>query len=74
MNAPNFLSELLVFLGSGPGLVLTTAPVVIAAGAHFKSLAQRGNGVVGFQSVDALEALLGGSERMPKVFFRMSRC
>jgi hypothetical protein len=30
--------------------------------------------MLGFQGVDPLEALLGGSERIPKVFFKTSRC
>ena len=66
--------ELLILLLPCSGLALALLPVVIAAFGDFKSLAEQRDGMLIFHGFDPLEALLGGSERMPKVFFRMSRC
>src|SRR5712692_9689406 len=63
-----------ILLGSGTGLPGPADPVVIATGGDFKGLAHRTNGMLGFHRVDPLKALVGVSERMPKVFFKMSRC
>jgi len=74
MDLDNLLGQTRIFLGAQAGLGLAVAPVVIAAGGHFQGFAERANGMVGFHRVNPLEPLVGGSERMPKVFFRMSRC
>src|SRR5208283_4657860 len=74
MNLDNLLGQALIFLGARAGLGLAVGPVVIAAGGHFQGFAERANGVLGFHRVNPLKALDGGSERMPKVFFKMSRC
>ena len=49
-------------------------PVVVAAGGDFQMLAQEQDRVIGFHRVDPFITLGGGSERMPSVFFKMSRC
>ena len=74
VNASDLLLEPQVFLHSGGGLTLPSLPIVIAAGRDGKALTEQGNGMRGLQGVDPLEPLLGGSEMMPKVFFKMSRC
>src|SRR5450432_1297497 len=74
MDLDNLLDQLGIFLGARAGLCLAVGPVVIAAGRNFQSFTQRANGMFGFHRVDPLKPLVGGSERMPKVFFKMSRC
>jgi len=74
MNARNLGFELLVLLLALAGLLLAPRPVVVPAGRDHKSLTQLLDGVFCFQGVDPLVALFGDSERMPKVFFKMSRC
>src|SRR5437660_433834 len=49
-------------------------PVVITTAGDFKGTAKLIDGVLAAHLVDAFVALFGGSERMPKVFFRISRC
>src|SRR5208283_3913747 len=74
MNLDDLLGPTLIFLGARAGLGLAVGPVVIAAGGDFQGFAQRANGMLGFHRVNPLKTLDGGSERMPKVFFKMSRC
>ena len=74
MGLDNALDQLGVFPGAPAGLGLPVLPIVIAAGGNFQGLAERANGMLGFHRVNPLKAFLGGSERMPKVFFKMSRC
>lgn len=74
MELDNVLDQLGIFPGAPTGVGLPVVPVVIAAGGDFQGRAKRANGVFGFHRVNPLKALLGGSERMPKVFFKMSRC
>src|ERR1022692_4914307 len=74
MDQDNLLEQARIFLGPWAGLGLAVEPVVIAAGGDFQGLAERANGVVGFHHVNPLKPPLGGSERMPKVFFKISRC
>src|ERR1043166_1673654 len=66
--------ELLLFQGARSRAAFSLLPVVIAANGDLQSLTQRSNGMLGFHCFDPLEALLAGSEIMPKVFFRISRC
>src|SRR5271169_6550844 len=61
-------------LSSRAGFALAAKPVVIATGRDFQGFTQRANRVVGFHRVNPLIPLVGGSERMPKVFFKISRC
>src|SRR5512137_647223 len=68
------LREQRVVLGAGTGLGLALAPVVIAAGGDLEGCTQRANGLCGLHGVNPFEALAWGSERMPKVFFKISRC
>src|SRR5208283_4541976 len=74
MNPDNLLGQTLIFQGARAGLGLAVEPVVIAAGGHFQGVAERANGMLGFHRVNPLKTLDGGSERMPKVFFKISRC
>ena len=74
MDLANLLLEVLVFLGTAARVLLAFVPVVIATGRNFKHPAESSDGMFSFQGVDPLVALLCGSERIPKVFFKMSRC
>ncbi len=74
MNLRDLRLQTLVFPSPGSGLLLAVAPVVKAAGGDLERLAQPADGMVHFHRLNALVALLGGSERIPKVFFRISRC
>ena len=55
----------------GAGIGLPVAPGVVAAGRNEHALAKSQKGVVGSQRVNAFKALVGGSARIPSVFFRM---
>jgi hypothetical protein len=74
MDLGNLLEQARIFLGAWAGSGLAVEPVVIAAGGDFQGLAERANGMVGFHRVNPLKPLLGDSERMPNVFFKISRC
>ena len=74
MDGCDLLFKLLVLLAALAGLALAPIPIVITAERDLKALAQKPNGMLGFHRADPLVALLGGSERMPKVFFKISRC
>jgi hypothetical protein len=74
VNAPDLLFEPKVFLHSPGRLALTPLPVVISAGRDLQRFTQHGYRMISFQGVDPFEALFGGSEMIPKVFFKMSRC
>src|SRR5215468_2447789 len=70
----NLLAQTLVLPGASTGSLVAFLPVIVAAGRDVQHLAKQLDGVVLFHRVDPLVALEGGSERMPRVFFRMSRC
>src|SRR5204863_5704116 len=55
-------------------LGLSPSPIIIATGRDLKTVAEMANGMFGFHRVNPAVPLLGGSERMPKVFFKISRC
>src|ERR1035441_1541925 len=74
VDLDNQQSQARIFLGARAGLGLAVDPVVIAAGGNFQGFAERTNGMLGFHRVNPLKTLDGGSERMPKVFFKISRC
>jgi len=59
-------------LGAGAGR--GAPPSVVADAGDSEGRAERREGVVGLYRADPFVALWGGSERMPSVFFRMSRC
>ena len=74
VDLDNQKSQARIFPGARAGLGLTVDPVVIAAGGNFQGFAERTNGMLGFHRINPLKTLDGGSERMPKVFFKISRC
>src|SRR5882724_2198237 len=74
MNGFDLARQDLIFLGPFTRLQSPFLPIVVAATRHFQELAQQEHRMMGFHRVDPLVTLAGGSERMPKVFFRMSRC
>jgi len=74
MNGFNLAGQDLIFCGSFAGLQLPFLPVVIATGGDFQEFTEQEHRMMGFHRVDPLVALAGGSERIPKVFFRTSRC
>ena len=49
-------------------------PVVVAAGGDFEIGTKQKQGVISFHRMDPFVAFGDGSERMPNVFFKMSRC
>src|ERR1039458_9996975 len=74
VNPDNQKGQARIFLGARAGLGLAVNPAVIAAGGDFPSLAPLGNGMLSFHRLNPLKTLDGGSDRMPKVFFKMSPC
>jgi hypothetical protein len=74
VDLKDVLGQAHIFLGARTGLDLAAAPVVIPAGGYFQGGAERANGVLDFHRVNPLKPLFWGSERMPKVFFKISRC
>src|ERR1051325_7309186 len=70
----DFLAQQGVLPGAGTGRVLASFPVVVAAGSDFQNRTEALDGKLAFHFIDPLEALGGGSEKMPRVFFRISRC
>src|ERR1039458_2383180 len=73
MTLADLLGQAPIFQGARAGLGWVVGPVVIAAGGDFQGFAERADGVLGFHRVNPLKTLDGGSERMPKVFFKISR-
>src|SRR5690348_7618059 len=61
-------------LSSRAGFALAAKPVVIATGRDFQGFTQRTDRMLGFHRVNPLIPLVRGSERLPKVFFKISRC
>src|ERR1017187_10336377 len=74
MEVDDQFQELRILPGPGAEPGLAVAPVIVATGGDLQGLAQRANGMLGFHRVNPLIPLVGASERMPKVFFRISRC
>src|SRR5271168_1245707 len=73
-NGGDLSGELLVRHRARSGVVTALLPVVKAAGGNLEELAQGQDGVIGFHRMDPCIAFGDGSERMPNVFFNMSRC
>jgi hypothetical protein len=73
-NGGDPAGELLIGQGAWAKAITALLPVVEAAGGDFKELTQSQDGVIGFHRMDPFIALGDGSERMPNVFFKMSRC
>ena len=61
-------------IGLGAGARLAPDPGMVAATRDVQRPAQLGDGVFGLHRFYPFKPLPGGSEIMPKVFFRMSRC
>src|SRR5580704_18000077 len=74
MNQVDFVGQRLVFQRARARTSAALVPVVIAAGGNLQVLAQGQDRILVFHRVDPLGALKDGSERMPSVFFKMSRC
>src|SRR5436189_4495112 len=53
---------------------LALGPIVVPAARHSEGFTKDLDRVLVFHFINPLVTLFGGSERMPKVFFRMSRC
>jgi hypothetical protein len=66
--------QLLVLAGARRRCAPSFQPGIVAAGRNGQHPAERANRILGFHQLDALEPLFGESERMPKVFFKISRC
>ena len=74
MNGPNLLGQLLVLEGSRPRCFAPSKPSVITALGHLEVRAKQVDGMVAFHRLNPGVTLGDGSERMPNVFFRISRC
>src|SRR5436190_16300367 len=74
MDGFDLLGQRLVLERPRPGGSEPTAPIVIAAGRGIERGAEHRNGVLFSHRLDPFVALGSGSERMPNVFFNMSRC
>src|SRR5437899_7542727 len=74
MKACNVGQQLMVLQNPRRRRNFSLFPIVIAAGRDLQGLAHGRDGMLGFHCVDPLVTLLGGSEMIPKVFFKMSRC
>jgi hypothetical protein len=59
------------FEGPRARMRLAVAPGVVAAGGNEHALAKVQKGVIVSHRVNTFKAFVGGSERMPSVFFRM---
>ena len=70
MDLDSLLEQARIFLGARAGPGLAVEPVIIATGGYFQGFAEPANGVLGFHRVNPLKELIGGSERMPKVFLK----
>src|SRR5688500_11949690 len=74
MNLADELDQSLVFQSAWARTSAAFLPVIVAAGRDIEVGAKAMNGIVGFHRVDPFKPVEGGSERIPNVFFKMSRC
>ena len=70
----DLLNQCLIRQGTGPWTLTSPIPVVEPAGRNLEVAAKHRDGMVGSHCVNPFVAFPDGSERMPNVFFRMSRC
>src|SRR6185295_12864511 len=74
MDLADLLFEPLILLPAQPRLPLPFLPVIISTGGNAKGLAQCPDGMLASHDTNPFIPLLWGSERMPNVFFKISRC
>src|SRR6185295_16776818 len=74
MNLCNGFGQRGIGLGARTGRGAALLPIVLTAFGHFQQFAESLDGMVRFHRVDPCVTLTDGSERMPSVFFKMSRC
>ena len=70
MNLGDLVFEDFIFQGTRAGREQAFLPVVIAAGRNLQKGAELLDGERVFHRVNALAAVMDGSERMPNVFFK----
>src|SRR3954464_4693868 len=74
MDLADLLFEPLILLSARPRLCLQFLPVIKSTGGNTKCLAQGPNGMLASHDINPFIPLFWGSERMPNVFFKISRC
>src|SRR5436189_1029123 len=74
VDAPDLLQQLDILPGAWARLERAIDPIIVTAARDFKGLTQPAQGIGCFHGFDPLISLLDGSERMPNVFFKISRC
>ena len=74
VDGRDLLNQCLILQRTGPWTLTSPIPVIEPAGRNLEVGAKRRDGMVGPHRVNPLVAFPDGSERMPNVFFRMSRC
>ena len=74
VDGRDLLNQCLILQRTGPWTLTSPIPVIEPAGRNLEVGAKRRDGMVGSHRVNPLVAFPDGSERMPNVFFRMSRC
>ena len=74
MDDGDLLNQCLILSGAEPGTLASAIPVVEPAGRDLEVVAKRRDGMIESHRVNPFVSLRDGSERMPNVFFRMSRC
>ena len=74
VDGRDLLNQCLILERTGPWALTSPIPVIEPAGRNLEVGAKRRDGMVGSHRVNPFVAFPDGSERMPNVFFRMSRC
>ena len=74
MDQGDLLNQGLILLEANPGSLATAIPVVESAGRDLEVVTKHGDGMIEPHRVNPFESFGEGSERIPNVFFKMSRC
>ena len=74
VDGRDLLNQCLILERTGPWALTSPIPVIEPAGRNLEVAAKHRDGMVGSHCVNPFVAFPDGSERMPNVFFRMSRC
>ena len=74
VDGRDLLNQCLILERTGPWALTSPIPVIEPAGRNLEVAAKHRDGMVGSHRVNPFVAFPDGSERMPNVFFRMSRC